>query len=95
MEMDAKTKPRVKIYTRTGCPYCKVALDILKYHEIRYEEVDIYGPDERTLRDEIAGLTGGRSDVPQIFIDGKHIGDDDDLAEWEKDGKLNPLKADA
>lgn len=84
-------KPRVKIYTRTGCPYCKTALDILKYRDIPYEEVNIYGPDEAKLRDEIAGITGGRSDVPQILIDGKYIGDDDDLEAWEKAGKLKPL----
>ncbi len=88
----ADAKPRVKIYTRTGCPYCTTALDILKYRDIPYEEVNIYGPDEPKLRDEIAGLTGGRSDVPQIFIDGKHIGDDDDLEAWEKAGKLEALK---
>ena len=43
----ADAKPRVKIYTRTGCPYCKTALDILKYRDIPYEEINIYGRTRR------------------------------------------------
>ncbi|MDA1190562.1 MAG: glutaredoxin [Candidatus Poribacteria bacterium] len=81
---------RVKIYTRTACPYCHKALDILRKNNVPYDEVNIAGREE--LRDEIERLTG-RRDVPQILIDGKHIGDDDHLVEWEKAGKLKELSA--
>ena len=42
------------------------------------------------MRDEIEKLTG-RRDVPQIFIDDQHIGDDDDLAELAQSGKLDEI----
>ena len=35
----------------------------------------------------------GRHTVPQIFIDGKHIGGCDDLYALERAGKLDPLLA--
>ena len=34
---------------------------------------------------------GGRTSVPQIFIDGRHIGGSDELAALDGDGKLDPL----
>jgi glutaredoxin 3 len=37
--------------------------------------------------------TGGRMTVPQIFIDGRHVGGCDDLFELERDGKLDQLLA--
>jgi glutaredoxin 3 len=41
--------------------------------------------------DEMVGRAGGRQTVPQIFIDGKHIGGSDDLAALDRAGKLDPL----
>ena len=34
---------------------------------------------------------GGRSTVPQIFIDGRHVGGSDELAALERAGKLDAL----
>jgi glutaredoxin 3 len=36
---------------------------------------------------------GGRTTVPQIFIDGAHIGGCDDLLALERSGKLTDLLA--
>ncbi|MBM3216821.1 glutaredoxin [Candidatus Poribacteria bacterium] len=80
--------PRVLIYTTTGCPYCTRALDILRRTKTAYREINVAGRPE--LRDEIETLCG-RRDVPQVFVDGKHIGDDDAVAEWEESGKLAAL----
>jgi glutaredoxin 3 len=35
--------------------------------------------------------SNGRHTVPQIFIDGRHIGGSDDLAELDRRGGLDPL----
>jgi len=80
---------RVTIYTTTGCPYCARALAILRNNRIPYREINVSGRPE--LRDEIEKRCG-RRDVPQIFVDGQHIGDDDALAEWETDGRLATLR---
>jgi glutaredoxin 3 len=79
---------RLTIYTKTACPYCARALAILRKNRVPYEEINVDGRPE--LRDEIERRCG-RRDVPQIFVDGDHIGDDDALAEWEADGKLTAL----
>ena len=79
---------RVKIYTTDFCPYCIKAKNILNSKEIEYDEVNIHG--EAKLRDEIEQLTG-RRDVPQIFIDGKYIGDDDTLEELVASGELDKM----
>lgn len=80
--------PNVKMYTTSFCPYCYKAKDILDRMGIEFEEIDIKG--DPAMRDEIEQLTG-RRDVPQIFIDDQHIGDDDDLAELAASGKLNEI----
>ena len=80
--------PQVKVYTTDFCPYCDVAKRILESKEIEYEEINIHGNPE--MRDHIEELTG-RRDVPQIFIDDQHIGDDDNLAELARSGELDKL----
>jgi thioredoxin reductase (NADPH) len=74
------------MYTTEPCGYCEIAKNILKKYKIEWDELSIYGRPE--LRDEIERLTGGRRDVPQIFIDGKYIGDDDDLIALVESGEL-------
>jgi glutaredoxin 3 len=37
----------------------------------------------------------GRTSVPQIFIDGRHVGGSDDLYALEDEGRLDPLLAGA
>ena len=80
--------PRVKIYMSPACPYCRRAIGILEEHGVAYEPVNVLGADE--FRDELHELIG-RRDVPQVFVDGKHIGDDDHVAEWAEDGRLDGL----
>ena len=82
--------PHLKIYTTDHCVHCERAKAILKSKGIdQYEEVNIEGRWE--MRKEIAKLTGGRGDVPQVFIDGVHLGDDDALAELAHSGGLERI----
>ena len=80
--------PDVKIYTTDFCSYCEVAKRLLEKIGISYQEINIHG--NAKMRDEIEALTG-RRDVPQIFIDDQHIGDDDDLADLVNSGKIDSL----
>jgi glutaredoxin 3 len=83
--------PKVKIYTATLCPYCHMAKDLLRKKGVGYEEIDVTG--QRDLRVEMTRLAGGRSTVPQIFIDEAHVGGCDDLYALERAGRLDPLLA--
>lgn len=80
---------RIEIYTKFGCPYCTRAKRLLDGKGAAYEDHDITmgGP----KRAEMIDRAGGRTTVPQIFIDDRHIGGSDDLAALDADGGLDPL----
>jgi glutaredoxin 3 len=83
--------PKVEIYTKFGCPYCHRAKTLLEAKGVAYEEHDVGGDAAR--RQEMMSRSGGRYTVPQIFIDGRHVGGSDDLAELERSGALDPMLA--
>jgi glutaredoxin 3 len=80
---------KVEIYTKFGCPYCYRAKRLLDGKGAAYEEHDITmgGPG----RAEMIQRSNGRTTVPQVFIDGRHIGGSDDLAALDAQGGLDPL----
>jgi glutaredoxin 3 len=51
--------------------------------------VDIDIDQEPSRRAEMIRRAGGRTSVPQIFVDGEHIGGSDDLAALDRVGKLD------
>lgn len=80
---------RIEIYTKFTCPYCFRAKALLTDKGVEFDEVEIsMGGAPRT---EMIRRAGGRSTVPQIFIDGSHIGGSDELAALDRAGKLDPL----
>ena len=81
----------VEIYTKFLCPYCTRAKALLAAKGASFEEIDITM--DYVRRDEMIGRAHGRTTVPQIFIDGKHIGGSDDLAALDARGGLDPLLA--
>lgn len=83
---------KVEIYTTDYCPYCRRAKALLDKKGVAYQEIDITD-DEHTMRAKLAEMTGGRSSVPQIFINGQSVGGSDDLVELNSSGKLDELLA--
>ncbi len=65
----------VSIITKPGCPFCAKAKEMLEAKGMGYEEISL-GHDA-TLR-SLRAITG-RDTVPQVFIDGKHIGGSEEL----------------
>jgi glutaredoxin 3 len=82
---------RVEIYTKFLCPYCARAKKLLGDKGVSYEEYEISSGGEK--RAEMMQRANGRHTVPQVFIDGQHIGGSDDLAALDREGKLDPLLA--
>lgn len=80
---------KVEIYTKMGCPYCVRAKALLSDKGITFDETDISmgGP----AREEMIARANGRTTVPQIFIDGRHLGGCDDLHALDAAGELDPL----
>lgn len=82
---------RIEIYTKAFCPYCVRAKRLLAAKGAAFEEYDITlgGP----KRQEMIQRANGRTTVPQIFIDDRHVGGCDDMMDLERDGRLDPLLA--
>ena len=77
------------IYTKATCPFCTRAKGLLSKKNAAFTEIDIAGKDD--IRSEMIAKAGGKSTVPQIFIDDKHIGGCDDLFALDAKGGLDPL----
>jgi glutaredoxin 3 len=80
---------RVEMYTKMFCPYCARAKRLLEQKGVEVEEIDITFDGGK--RQEMLGRANGRHTVPQIFIDGRHVGGSDDLAALNEAGELDPL----
>jgi glutaredoxin 3 len=83
----------VEIYTTPTCPYCLAAKRLLAKKGVSYAEIDVSRDPE--LRQAMTHRAGGRTSVPQIFINGRSVGGSDDIHALERDGKLDPLLTEA
>lgn len=81
--------PKIEIYTQPYCPYCRQAIGLLEKKGVAFEEID--APHGTPARSDSIRRSGGRTSVPQIFIDGRHIGGCDDLVSLDRTGGLDPL----
>ncbi len=70
---------KVEIYSTLLCGYCARAKALLGAQGRRLREYRRAEPIP-SRRDEMVERAGGRTTVPQIFIDGVHVGGSDDLA---------------
>jgi glutaredoxin 3 len=81
---------KIEIYTTPWCGYCGRAKALLDSKGAAYDEMDVMEDAEK--RNEMR-TRSRRTSVPQIFINGQHIGGSDELAELERAGKLDLLLA--
>ena len=79
----------VTIYTKSWCPYCHSAKDLLTKKGVTFNEIDVSEGGEKQA--VMAQRANGRSSVPQIFIGGTHVGGCDDLYALDRAGKLDQL----
>jgi len=82
---------QIEIYTTFMCPYCSRAKALLDKKGQTYNEIDVSY--DAAKREEMTQKAGGRRTVPQIWINGTHVGGSDDLYALERDGKLDALLA--
>jgi len=80
---------KVEIYSSLFCGYCARAKALLERKGVAYDNIDVL--EDTARRDEMVKRAGGATTVPQIFIDGMHIGGSDELGALERAGKLDAL----
>ena len=76
----AKLPDQVAIFTREGCQYCARAKTLL--NELGYEYAEV--PLPHTTRSKVVGAIAGAKTVPQVFVNGEHIGGLEELEAWAK-----------
>ena len=72
---EAASGPDVSVFTRSGCPHCQRAKALLEERGRAYEEIEL---SEGITTSSLRAITG-RDTVPQVFVDGKHVGGADEL----------------
>ena len=80
---------KVVMYCTEVCPYCVRAEQLLKRKGISAIEkirIDL----QPEMRDLMIEKTGRRT-VPQIYINGEHVGGYDDMAALDRAGKLDVM----
>jgi glutaredoxin 3 len=79
--------PKVTMYSTRFCPYCIRARMLLENKGVEFTDIRVDSEPQR--REEMETRAGGRSSVPQIFIDDEHVGGCDDLYELDFEGVLD------
>ena len=79
---------KVIMYSTVHCPYCRLARQFFDKREVGYTEIMV--DKERGMREEMEQRSN-RTSVPQIFINGFHVGGFEDLADLDLEGDLEAL----
>ena len=77
----------IEIYTTPFCPFCVAVKRLLDNKGVAYTEIDVMM--KSALRSEMTERAGGSRTVPQIFVDGEHLGDCVDIMEMDAGGELD------
>lgn len=81
--------PKIEIYTQPWCPYCSRARRLLEDKRVDFQEIS--APHGTPERQESIRRSGGRTSVPQIFLDDRYLGDCDGLVALDRAGRLDAL----
>jgi glutaredoxin 3 len=79
---------KVVMYLTASCPFCQSADRLLQQKGVAVEKIRV--DLEPARRAEMVRKSGRRT-VPQIWINGLHVGGCDDLYALERAGELDPL----
>ena len=80
--------PEVIMYSTAVCPYCVAAKNFLKSRGLGYQEVRV---DSDPVARALMMQRTRRTSVPQIFINGTHVGGYEELVALDRSGGLSPL----
>lgn len=81
----------VIVYSGPNCPYCQRAKLLLQKKGVAFTEIDVKADPAR--QEEMMARSQGRRTIPQIFINGQHIGGCDDLYALDSAQKLDSMLA--
>lgn len=80
-------KYSIVMFSKSTCPYCRKAKNVLSKYKLgdKYYVLELNQlPNTDEYQKELQKITGDRA-VPQVFIDGKCIGDEEDIENLDKE----------
>uniref|UniRef100_A0A7S0C8J3 Glutaredoxin domain-containing protein n=1 Tax=Proboscia inermis TaxID=420281 RepID=A0A7S0C8J3_9STRA len=84
---------KVVIFSKPFCPFCKKTKKLLDSKSIEYKAIEITELDNGDeVQDALLEISGQRT-VPNVFINGEHLGGNDVVQKSAKTGKLDELLA--
>lgn len=75
---NAKKPDSITLFTKPGCSFCAKAKQLLNTHHLNYEEIEVVN----TLTSITLRAVANSDTVPQIYINGHHIGNHDSLKKY-------------
>jgi glutaredoxin 3 len=78
----------VEIYTKSYCPYCQRAKELLRIKGVPFTEYDVT---QDAAKEAEMRQRSGRQTVPEIFIDNVLLGGCSDLFDRDETGELDRL----
>lgn len=83
---------RVVVFSKSFCPYCDATKKLFQGLgvDIKVHELDQMGKSGSELQSALYDMTGQRS-VPNVFVNGKHVGGNDDTQAAARQGKLQAM----
>ena len=79
----------ITVYSGPNCPYCDRAKKLLEKKGLAFTDYNVR--EDAARFDEMLEKSGGRKTIPQIFINGQHVGGCDDLHALDRSGALDKL----
>jgi glutaredoxin 3 len=77
----------IEVFSGPMCPYCIMAKQLLKRLDLSFEEFDVRRDPDK-MEEMLARSHGARS-IPQIFINGRHVGGYNELSTLHRRNELN------
>ena len=79
---------KVELFTLTWCPFCIRARALLDRYGVTYEEIPV---DRDPVRRREVQARSGRRTLPQLFVDGRHVGDCEEMLALDRAGRLRAI----
>ena len=80
---------KVMVFSKSYCPFCNQTKDLLKNKGIEYHAIELdQMSDGTTIQNALKQMTN-QNTVPNIFINGEHLGGNSDLVNASNNGTLD------
>ena len=82
---------KVMVFSKSYCPFCTKTKDLLKRYGIEYHAVEMDNINGGDAMHDSLKTYSGQNTVPNTYINGQHVGGNDDLHAAHKNGKLKQM----